>query len=50
MRRLEVLPPATKELLQLAAADPVGEPSVRGTPRRDWASIRGRRPRRSRPG
>jgi DNA-binding CsgD family transcriptional regulator len=29
MRRLEALPPATKEILQLAAADPVGEPSVR---------------------
>ena len=29
MRRFEALPPATKEILQLAAADPVGEPSVR---------------------
>jgi DNA-binding CsgD family transcriptional regulator/tetratricopeptide (TPR) repeat protein len=29
MRRLAALPPATKEILQLAAADPVGEPSVR---------------------
>jgi DNA-binding CsgD family transcriptional regulator len=29
MRRLEALPPATKKLLLLAAADPVGEPSVR---------------------
>jgi DNA-binding CsgD family transcriptional regulator len=29
MRRLDALPPATKEILQLAAADPVGEPSVR---------------------
>jgi AAA ATPase domain len=29
MRRLEALPPPTKAILQLAAADPVGEPSVR---------------------
>ena len=29
MRRVEVLPPATQKLLRLAAADPVGEPSVR---------------------
>jgi DNA-binding CsgD family transcriptional regulator len=29
MRRFEVLPSATKKILQLAAADPVGEPSVR---------------------
>ena len=29
MSRVEALPPATKKLLQLAAADPVGEPSVR---------------------
>ena len=29
MNRVEALPPATKKLLQLAAADPVGEPSVR---------------------
>jgi DNA-binding CsgD family transcriptional regulator len=29
MRRVDALPPATKKILQLAAADPVGEPSVR---------------------
>jgi DNA-binding CsgD family transcriptional regulator len=29
MRRVEALPPVTKKLLLLAAADPVGEPSVR---------------------
>ena len=29
MRRLDALPAATKKILQLAAADPVGEPSVR---------------------
>ena len=29
MRRLDSLPPETKAILQLAAADPVGEPSVR---------------------
>jgi DNA-binding CsgD family transcriptional regulator len=28
LRRLDALPPATKRLLQLAAADPVGEPSL----------------------
>ncbi|ORV33408.1 ATP-binding protein [Mycobacterium conspicuum] len=29
MRRLEALPPATRDVLRLAAADPVGEPAVR---------------------
>ncbi len=29
MRRLDSLPPATQKMLQLAAADPVGEPAVR---------------------